>query len=148
LTCFAERIPVAPEADYTRELLAAIPHPTFAQPHVRAQGTTMSKKPGKSRAKATASSTGRTKSTKKTATRSRPQRATASRTSGATAPTPPARDALDDFIDSAALVMRLPVHVSWRNAIKANLAVTLGMGALVAEFALDDEAEPAPVFEA
>ena len=33
-------------------------------------------------------------------------------------------------------------------AIKANLEVTLRLGALVAEFALPDEAEPAPVFEA
>jgi hypothetical protein len=58
------------------------------------------------------------------------------------------REALDDYIDSAAQTFALPIEPAWRDAIKANLAVTLRMGALVAEFELPDEAEPAPVFEA
>lgn len=33
-------------------------------------------------------------------------------------------------------------------SVRANLDVTLKMGALVASFPLADEAEPAPVFEA
>src|SRR5438105_339901 len=55
---------------------------------------------------------------------------------------------LDAFIDSVAQVLELHIEPQWRAAIKANLAVTLRHGALVNEFALPDEFEPAPVFEA
>jgi len=55
---------------------------------------------------------------------------------------------LDDFIDSAARVLELPLEPEWRAAVKANLQVTLRQGALVAELALPDDAEPAPVFRA
>ena len=58
------------------------------------------------------------------------------------------RDALDDFIDAAAQALALPVEPAWKPAIKANLEVTLRLAAVVAEFPLPDEAEPAPVFEA
>jgi phage gp29-like protein len=58
------------------------------------------------------------------------------------------RDCLDDFIDAAALALDLPVEPQWLPAIKANLQVTLRQAALVTEFALPDDAEPAPVFEA
>jgi hypothetical protein len=60
---------------------------------------------------------------------------------------PPA-DPLDDYIIAAASALALPVAPEWRAAVKANLEVTLKHGALVAEFALPDEAEPAPVFKA
>ncbi|HEX3441255.1 MAG TPA: DUF4089 domain-containing protein [Pseudolabrys sp.] len=60
----------------------------------------------------------------------------------------PAADTLDDYITAAASALALPVAPEWRPAVKANLAVTLKHGVLVAEFALPDEAEPAPVFEA
>ncbi|HEY6834749.1 MAG TPA: DUF4089 domain-containing protein [Pseudolabrys sp.] len=60
---------------------------------------------------------------------------------------PPA-DPLDDYITAAAAALSLPVAPEWRPAVKANLEVTLKHGALVAEFALPDEAEPAPVFKA
>ena len=43
---------------------------------------------------------------------------------------------------------RLPIEPAWKPAIKANLQVTLRLAAIVAEFELPDEAEPAPVFEA
>ena len=36
----------------------------------------------------------------------------------------------------------------WQPAVKANLEVTLKHAALVAEFELPDDAEPAPVFTA
>jgi len=57
-------------------------------------------------------------------------------------------DTLDDFIDAAANVLGLPVEPEWKPGIKANLQVTLRVAAMVAEFELPDEAEPAPVFEA
>jgi hypothetical protein len=61
--------------------------------------------------------------------------------------TPPS-DPLDGFIDAAARLLALPVEPQWRAAIKANLEVTLRMANFVAEFALPDETEPAPIFAA
>jgi hypothetical protein len=58
------------------------------------------------------------------------------------------RDSLDDFIDAAVLALDLPVESQWLPAIRMNLQVTLRQAALVTEFALPDDAEPAPVFEA
>jgi hypothetical protein len=60
----------------------------------------------------------------------------------------PPVDPLDGFIDAAARVLALPVEPQWHAAIKANLEVNLRMATLVAEFALPDETEPAPVFTA
>jgi hypothetical protein len=57
-------------------------------------------------------------------------------------------DTLDNFIDAAAGALGLPVEPEWKPGIKANLQVTLRVAAMVAEFELPDEAEPAPVFEA
>jgi len=57
-------------------------------------------------------------------------------------------DPLDDFIQAAAKALDLPLEPAWQPAVKANLAVTLKHAALVAEFELPDEAEPAPVFRA
>jgi hypothetical protein len=57
-------------------------------------------------------------------------------------------DPLDDFIDAAAKALKLPVDPAWKPAIRTNLAVTLNLAALVEEFKLPDEAEPAPVFRA
>ena len=57
-------------------------------------------------------------------------------------------DPLDDFIDGAARALELPLEPEWRGAVKANLQVTLRQASLVAEFALPDDAEPAPVFRA
>lgn len=55
---------------------------------------------------------------------------------------------LDDFITAAARVLDLPLEQEWQDAIKANLEVTLRHAAMVAEFALPDEAEPAPIYRA
>jgi hypothetical protein len=55
---------------------------------------------------------------------------------------------LDDFIAAAAAALDLPLDPAWTPAVKANLEVTLKHAALVAEFALPDEAEPAPIFKA
>jgi hypothetical protein len=57
-------------------------------------------------------------------------------------------DPLDGFIDAALRVLALPVEPQWRAAIKANLEVNLRMAKLVAEFALPDGTEPAPIFAA
>jgi hypothetical protein len=60
----------------------------------------------------------------------------------------PPSPGLDDFIEAAARVLALPIEPQWLAAITANLEVNLRLGAFVAEFALPDEAEPAPVFTA
>jgi len=57
-------------------------------------------------------------------------------------------DPLDDFIDATARAFELPLEPEWRAAVKANLQVTLRQAALVTEFALPDDAEPAPTFRA
>jgi len=57
-------------------------------------------------------------------------------------------DHLDDFIAASARALALPVEPEWHPAIRANLEVTLRLAALVAEFRLPDDAEPAPVFRA
>jgi hypothetical protein len=56
--------------------------------------------------------------------------------------------AVDTFIGAAAEALDLAVEPEWKPAVKANLAVTLRLAQMVAEFELPDEAEPAPVFEA
>lgn len=55
---------------------------------------------------------------------------------------------LDKYIDACAVALELTIAPDWRAAVRANLAVTFRMGALVADFELPDEAEPAPVFVA
>jgi hypothetical protein len=55
---------------------------------------------------------------------------------------------LDAYIDASAVVLGLTIAPEWRAAVRANLATTFRLGALVAEFELPDEAEPAPVFTA
>ena len=60
----------------------------------------------------------------------------------------PATDPLDAMLEAGALALALPIEPDWRPAIKANLAVNLQMAALVAEFPLPDETDPAPIFRA
>jgi hypothetical protein len=55
---------------------------------------------------------------------------------------------LDTFIDAAARALALPIEPAWKPAVRANLAVTLRLAAMVTELELPDEAEPAPAFEA
>ena len=100
----------------------------------------MTKKPGKSRAK------GRPKGGARARTKTR---VSVAKRAGKRRPikTLP-RDPLDDFIAAAAAALDLPVEPQWQPAIKANLGVILRQAALVGDFALPDDAEPAPVFEA
>jgi hypothetical protein len=55
---------------------------------------------------------------------------------------------LDDFIAAASAALDLPLDPAWQPSVKANLEVSLKLANLVAEFALPDEAEPAPVYRA
>jgi hypothetical protein len=60
---------------------------------------------------------------------------------------PAAHTPLDKLVDAAALALRLPLDPQWRPAVAANLEVILRLAAVVDEFGLPDEAEPAPVFK-
>ena len=59
-----------------------------------------------------------------------------------------AEDTLDDYIDAASKLRRLPVKEAWKPAVRANLEVSMRLARLVDEFAFSDEAEPASVFTA
>jgi hypothetical protein len=74
----------------------------------------------------------KTRKVKKAARRAKPRR----------------RDPLDDFIAAGARALGLAIDKAWLPAMRAHLQVTLRHGALVADFALPDDAEPAPVFKA
>jgi hypothetical protein len=60
----------------------------------------------------------------------------------------PTPDPLDDYIDAAARLLDLPLDPVWKPAVRGYLDVTLRLGAMVGDFELPDEAEPAPVFVA
>ncbi len=53
---------------------------------------------------------------------------------------------LDAYMDASAAVLGIGIAPEWRDAVRANLALSLRMAAIVAAFPLEDEAEPAPVF--
>ena len=57
-------------------------------------------------------------------------------------------DHLDSYIDSTTQVLGLTVQPEWKPAVRANLEVAFRLAAVVAEQALPDDAEPAPVFKA
>jgi Protein of unknown function (DUF4089) len=60
----------------------------------------------------------------------------------------PQRDALDAMMIASAQTLGLTLDPSWQASIKFNLQLVLRHGALVDEFPLPDDAEPAPVFHA
>ena len=55
---------------------------------------------------------------------------------------------LDAYIAASAQVLGLTIAPDWYPAVCSNLAITFRMAALVLDFPLPDEAEPAPVFVA
>jgi hypothetical protein len=55
---------------------------------------------------------------------------------------------LDAFAQASARALGLSIAPEWREAVRANLRVSLRMAGLVGALPLPDEAEPAPVFEA
>jgi hypothetical protein len=57
-------------------------------------------------------------------------------------------DSLDDYIDAASKLLKLPVRDAWKPAVRANLEVSMRLARLVDEFEFPDEAEPASVFTA
>jgi hypothetical protein len=59
-----------------------------------------------------------------------------------------AADPLVDFITASAHTLDLKIDPAWLSVIRTNLQVILNHAALVAEFALPDDIEPAPVFKA
>ena len=103
----------------------------------------MARKARRQASKKKAPATKSTTSRKAAATRS------AAKKPKAKAATPSAtRDPLDTFIDAAVVSLGVTCDAAWLPAIKMNLEVILRQAALVDEFALPDETEPAPVFEA
>jgi hypothetical protein len=59
-----------------------------------------------------------------------------------------ATDPLDDYIAAVSTVLGLSIDDACKPAVRANLDVSLRLAALVDEFALPDETEPASVFAA
>jgi hypothetical protein len=59
-----------------------------------------------------------------------------------------ADDSLNDYIDAASKLLRLPVKDAWKPAVRANLEVSIRLARQVDEFEFSDEAEPASVFTA
>ena len=59
-----------------------------------------------------------------------------------------ANDPLDDYIDAASQLLKLPVKDAWKPAVRANLEVSMRLARQVDEFEFSDEAEPASVFTA
>jgi hypothetical protein len=62
--------------------------------------------------------------------------------------TKPQPDAIDAMMIAGAQALGLPLDPSWHSSIKFNLRLVLRHAALVDEFPLPDDAEPAPVFHA
>jgi Protein of unknown function (DUF4089) len=58
------------------------------------------------------------------------------------------KDSLDEYIDAASKLLRLPVKDAWKPAVRANLEVSMRLARMVDEFEFSDEAEPASVFTA
>ncbi len=59
-----------------------------------------------------------------------------------------ADDPLDDYIDAASKLLKLPVRDAWKPAVRANLEVSMRLARVVDQFEFSDEAEPASVFTA
>jgi len=57
-------------------------------------------------------------------------------------------DAIEALVAASAQALGLPLDPGWRAAVKFNFQLILRHAALVDEFPLPDEAEPAPVFHA
>jgi len=67
-------------------------------------------------------------------------------TAKAKAKRPP--DAIDALVAASAQALGLTLDPAWQAAVKFNLQLILRHAALVDEFALPDDAEPAAVFRA
>lgn len=63
-------------------------------------------------------------------------------------PTPPAQSDLTPYVEANLKLSGIAVEPAWIEPIVATLAVVLDHAARVQALAPEDEAEPAPVFEA
>lgn len=63
-------------------------------------------------------------------------------------PTPPTASDLTPFLEASLELSGIAAEPAWIEPIVATLAVVLDHAANVQALVLDDEAEPAPVFEA
>lgn len=54
----------------------------------------------------------------------------------------------DPELDALAAMLGLTLQPGWHDGVRLNLAASLRLAALVAEFPLDDEDDQAPVFSA
>ncbi len=61
---------------------------------------------------------------------------------------PPKRDAIDSLVVANAQALGLALDPSWEAGVKLNLQLILRHAALVDEFPLPDDAEPAEIFHA
>jgi hypothetical protein len=57
-------------------------------------------------------------------------------------------DPLDALVEASAKALGLPLDPAWHAGVKFNLQLILRHAALVEEFSLPDDAEPAPVYHA
>ena len=57
-------------------------------------------------------------------------------------------DAIDGLVAASAQALGLNIEPAWHGGVKFNLQLILRIGALVDQFPLPDDAEPAPVFHA
>ena len=55
---------------------------------------------------------------------------------------------LDAYVAVGTALLGVPVRPEWRDTIRQHLGVSFDLGRVVQEFALPDEADPAPVFTA
>jgi hypothetical protein len=60
----------------------------------------------------------------------------------------PKVDPLGAIVTANAASLGLPIETAWRDSVISNLGLIMRHAALVDEFALSDEAEPAPVYRA
>jgi hypothetical protein len=63
---------------------------------------------------------------------------------------PPAapKDVIDGLVAASAQALGITIEPAWQGGVKFNLQLILRIGALVDEFPLPDDTEPAPVFHA
>ena len=54
----------------------------------------------------------------------------------------------DPEIDALAAALGITLQPAWRDGVRTNLAVSLRLAAMVADFPLDDECDSAPIFRA
>ena len=107
----------------------------------------MTRKPQKSRAKARTQRLRKRAALRRKALPSR-RRARTRAIQAKASPKAAGRDPLDAFVNAAARVLDLKIETAWKPDVRAHLAVILRHAAAVSAFALSDDAEPAPVFQA